>query len=93
MRNFYLHSTPIVTLRKLWGRSQWLLGLRLASTAARLLGLPVRILLGAWMSYSNESCVLPGRYPCVGLITHPEESYLLRCVFECDLGNLTVRLQ
>ena len=35
----------------------------------------VRIPLGAWMFVSCECCVLSGRCLCVGLITHPEESY------------------
>ena len=30
-------------------------------------------------------CVLSGRGPCNKLITHPEESYQLRCVNMCDL--------
>jgi hypothetical protein len=33
-------------------------GLRRGSAAARLLGLRVRILPGAWMSVSGECCVL-----------------------------------
>jgi len=32
--------------------------------------------------------MLSGRRLCDGLITRPEESYRLRCVFVCDLGNL-----
>jgi hypothetical protein len=70
------------------GRSQWLRGLRRRSAAASLLGLCVRIPTGARMSVCCECCVLPGRDLCVGLITFPEESYRLRCVAVCDLGNI-----
>jgi len=49
--------------------------LRRASTAARLLGLRVRIPPVAWMSVSCECCVLSGRGLCDELITRPEESY------------------
>jgi hypothetical protein len=38
------------------------------------LGLRVRILLGAWMSFSCKCCVLLDTGICVGLITRPEES-------------------
>jgi hypothetical protein len=56
-------------------RSQWPCSLRRGSAAARLLGLWVRIPLGTRMSVCRECCVLSGRGLCVGLITHPEESY------------------
>ena len=51
------------------------------SAATHLLGLWVRILPGAWMSVSCECCVSSGRGLCVGLITHPEESYRVWCVW------------
>jgi len=35
-----------------------------------------------------ECCVLLGRGLCDELITRPEESYRLWCVFVCDLENL-----
>ena len=54
--------------------SRWPHGLRRGSTAARLLGLRVRIPPGAWMSVCCECCVLSGRGFCVGLVTRPEES-------------------
>jgi hypothetical protein len=57
-----------------WNVSWWPRGLRRGSTAARLLGLWVRILLWAWMSVSFQCCGLSGRGPCIGLITRPEES-------------------
>ena len=50
------------------------------SAAARLLGLWVRVSPEAWMSVSCECCVLSGRGSCVGLITHPVESYRVWCV-------------
>jgi hypothetical protein len=56
-------------------RSQWPRGLGSGRTAARLLGLRVRIESGARMSVSCEFCVLSSRGLCVGLITHPEVSY------------------
>jgi len=62
---------------KLFGRSRWLRG----SAAASLLGSRVRIPPGAWMSVSCECCVLSGRGLCVGLITCPEKSYRVRCVW------------
>ena len=40
------------------------------------------------MSVFCQCCVLSGRGLCDGLITRPEESYLLRCVVLCDLENL-----
>jgi hypothetical protein len=35
-----------------------------------------------------ECCVLSGRGLCDELITRPEESYRLRCVVLCGVGNL-----
>jgi hypothetical protein len=55
-------------------RSQWPCGLWRGSTAARLLGLWVRIPPRAWMSVCCECCVLSGRVLCDELITRPEES-------------------
>jgi len=62
-------------------RSQWSRGLRRGSAAARLLGLRVRIPPGAWTSVSCEYCLLSGRGLCVRLITRPEESYRILCVW------------
>jgi hypothetical protein len=58
-----------------FGHSRWLRGLRRGSTAARLLGLRIRIPPAAWMSVSCECCVLSDRGQCVGLIPRAEESY------------------
>ena len=58
-------------------RFQWPRGLRLRSSAARLLRLCVRIPPGAWMSVCCECYVLSDRGLCDGLITRPEESYRL----------------
>ena len=62
-------------------QSQWSRSLKHVSAATRLLGLRIRILPGAWMCDSFECCVLSGRGPCVGLMTRPEESYRLCCVW------------
>jgi hypothetical protein len=68
------HSTNIP-------RSRWPRGLRRGSAVARLLGLRIRIPPGAWMFVCCECCVLSGRGLCVGLITSPEESYPVLCVW------------
>jgi hypothetical protein len=62
-------------------QSQWPCSLRHVSAATCLLRLWVQILLGAWTSVSCECCVLSGRVPCVGVITHPEEYYWVWCVW------------
>jgi hypothetical protein len=59
----------------------WPRDLSSASSAARLLGLWARIPPGAWMAVSCECCVLSGRGLCVQLITRPEESYRVWCVW------------
>jgi hypothetical protein len=53
-------------------------GLRRGSSAVRLLGLWVRISLGAWMPVSCECCLLSGRGLCVELITR---RYRVWCVW------------
>jgi hypothetical protein len=75
----YIYSMPI----------QWPRGLWRGSSAARLLGLGVRIQPWAWMSVCCECCVLSGRDLCDGLITRPEESYRIWCV--CDLVALIMK--
>ena len=72
-------------------RSQWRLGLRRRSAAARLLRSWVRIPPGAWMFVCCECSVLSGRGLCDELITRPEESYRLWCVVVCDLENSRMR--
>jgi hypothetical protein len=66
-------------------RSQWLRVLRRGTAAASLLGLWVRNARGAWMSVCLsvccECCVLSGRGLCDGLITGPEESNWVLCVW------------
>ena len=55
-------------------QSQWPRVLRRGSTAARLLGLWVRIPPGALMSVCVECCLLLGRGLGDGLMTRPEKS-------------------
>ena len=59
--------------------------------AARLLRSWVRIPPGTWMFVCYECCVLLGRGLCDQLITRPEESYRLWCVFVCDLETSRMR--
>ena len=66
-------------------------GLRRRSAAASLLRSWVRIPPGAWMFVCCECCVLSGRGFCDKLITRPEESYWLWCVFVCDLETSRMR--
>ena len=77
-----LPQTPSYSPLICW--SQWPRGLRLRSSAARLLRLWVRIPPGAWMIVCCECCVLSGRGLCDGLITRPEESYRLWRVVVCN---------
>jgi hypothetical protein len=50
-------------------QSQWPRGLSRGGCGRSLLGLPVRMPLGAWC----ESCVLSDSGFCFGLITDPQE--------------------
>ena len=83
--------------RSLWtvinkeSRSQWPRGLRRRSAAARLLRTWVRIPPGAWIFVCCECRVLSGRGLCDELITRPEESYRLWCVFVFDLETSRMR--
>jgi len=54
------------------------------TAAARLLELQLRISTGVWMFVCCERCVLSDRFLCVGLITHPDESYRVWCVWVCS---------
>jgi len=62
-------------------RSKWPRGLRCRFAAASLLGFLARIPPKALMSVCCEWCVWRGRALCVGLITRPEESYRVWCVW------------
>jgi hypothetical protein len=75
---FNLLSTPH---RTFLGQSEWPCGLRCGSTATHLLGLWVEIPPGTWMSVSCACCVLSDRSLCIGLITHPETSCQVWCVY------------
>ena len=55
-------------------RYRWPSGLKRASAAARLLGLPFRIPSGAWVSVSCDCRLLSGRSICDGLKLRPVES-------------------
>ena len=70
---------------------QWSTGLRRWSTTDRLMGLRIRIPLGAFMSVSCECCVLSGRGLSNGPIPRSEESYRLWCVIVCDLETSSIR--
>ena len=70
--------TEIMNLNKI---TQWPRSLRRRSAAAHLLGLRVRILPRAWMSVCCECCVWSGRGLCDDLITRPEKSYRMWCVW------------
>ena len=74
LKNTY---STIIILR----RSHWPRGLRRGPAVARLLELRVWIPAEAWVSVCCECCVLLGGSVCVGLITHPEESYWTWCVW------------
>jgi hypothetical protein len=56
----------------------WPRGLRRGSAAVRL---PVQIPPMACVSVSCKCCVLSGRVLCIGLITRPEDSYRVWCVW------------
>jgi hypothetical protein len=73
------------------GISLWPRGVRLGSTAARLLGLWVRIPLWTWMSVSCECCVLQVE------VSASERSLVQRsstecCVSECDREASVMRM-
>ena len=65
-----------------WCRLQWSRGLRRWPAAVQFLGFRVWIPTGTRMSVSCECGVCSGGTLCVfGLITRPEESYRVRCVW------------
>jgi hypothetical protein len=72
-------------------QSQCLRCLRRRCPASCLLRLWVRIPLGAWKFVCYERCVLSRRGLCAELTAHPEESYQLWCIIECDLETLWMR--
>ena len=92
--NFMWISPEVGLLAEAFGdcyRSQWSRGLRRRSAAARLLRLWDRIAPGTWMSLCCEYCVLSSRGLCDELITRPEESCRLWCIFVCDLETSWMR--
>ena len=75
-------------------RSQWPPDIRHGFVVALLLDLRVRIPAGTRLSACCECSVLSGGGLCVGLITRPEESYRMWCVWVWswildNVGNLT----
>ena len=68
-------------LHPLFILSQYPRGLRRGSTTICLLWLWVRIPPKTWKSFSCECCVLSDRVFCDRLITRPEESYRVWCVW------------
>jgi hypothetical protein len=58
----------------------YFLSLKCESAAAHLLELRILFLQGAWMSVYCECYVLSSRGFCLGLFTHPEESYRVWCI-------------
>ena len=84
------HINISLYLFKRW--SQYPRGLMYRSTAARLLGLRVRIPSEAWMSVYYECRVLSGRGLCDKPITRPEEYYRLWCVLLCDIETSRIKI-
>jgi hypothetical protein len=76
---FTVSTALLLGLVRRWSR--WPLCLRRGSVAACLLGLGVRIPPGAYISVCCEFCLLSRRVLCVTLITRPEETYRLWCVW------------
>ena len=66
-------------------------GPRCGSAAARLLGLWVQMPLGAWMAVRVSVGLLLGRGLCFGLITRPEESYRMWCVWVWSWSSIMRR--
>ena len=64
--------------------SQWSRGLRRVSETAQLLGLPVRIPQGTWMSIFCKCCVLSGRSLCASGWSLVQRSPTDSGVSECD---------
>jgi hypothetical protein len=62
-------------------RFQWPRGLRCRTSAACPLRMRIRNPSGVWMSVCCECSVLSGRVLCDKLITRPEESYRVWCVW------------
>jgi hypothetical protein len=88
------HPLPrfISQLTPVNSRSQWPLGLRRRSAAARQRRLWIRIPPRAWGFVCCECSVLSGRGLCDELIIRPEESYPLWCVNVFDLETSWMRI-
>jgi len=75
--NFRTNNVTLLMGEVALGRSQWPRGLMFGSATAIVDENPA----GAWLSVSCECCVLSRRGLSVGLITSPEESYRVWCVW------------
>ena len=74
-------------------RSQWPVGLCLGSADARLLGLCIRILPGAWIPDPCECCVLAGRglnYVCETNEMRYLEIFIISITLHTRVGTLIV---
>ena len=80
LKSILRYKLLILNIYYLDSRSQRPRGLRRGSAAARLLGCGFESRRGN-ERVSCECCVLSGRGHCVRLITHPEMSYRVWCVW------------
>jgi len=80
-------SAKFVFYKALICRSQRPRRLKRWSATACFQGLWVRIPPRTWKFVSSECCVLSGKGLCVGLITRPEESFRLWCVWLSVIMN------
>jgi hypothetical protein len=87
-KNYFLTTVTTVCIIQMFSVGPVPRGLRRGSAAASLLGLWVRNPPVAWMPVSCECCMLSDRSLCVGLITRPEESYRMWCVYKVWSRNL-----
>jgi hypothetical protein len=62
-------------------RFQWPRGLKAWVCVRSLAAIVGSNPTASWMSVSCDCCLLSGTSPCVGLITRPEQSYRVWCVW------------
>jgi len=78
----------LVSSKSQESRSQWPRILRRGSAAARVLRVRVRIPSEAWISVCSDCYMLSGWGFCYRLITCPDESYRVCCVWGGDYTRL-----